>query len=109
MTLENILKAVSQKRPDLNRNEARAVATDILYSGEDEDVVLASGVIDKLLDGYKARQAALGKSVAASDPKTCPICKLPLKPVLLADDRPAVFCSKHFVVFPVPSKTEKEA
>lgn len=109
MKLDNILNAVAKKRPDLDRNEARAIATDILYSGEEPDNILASdGIIDKLVNGYKSRQSATAKNVAANDPTTCPVCKLPLKPVTLADDRKAVYCAKHFVVFPVPPKDKKE-
>ena len=103
MTLETILNEVETKRPDLKRQEARAVATDILYSGEPPDAMLASSAtIEKLIDGYRARQAAAGaQSVAANDPTICPVCKLPLKPIKLANDRAAVFCQKHFVVFPI--------
>ena len=109
MTLDNILNAVAKKRPDLERSEARAIATDILYSGEEpEDILASDSVIDKLVSGYKTRQSSMAKSVAANDPTTCPVCKLPLKPVTLADDRQAVYCSKHFVVFPVPPKEKKE-
>jgi len=102
MTLESILTEVIKMRPEINRQEARAVATDILYSGENPSDILASkSIVDKLLDGYRTRQAAAGaQSVAANDPTTCPVCKLPLKPIKLANDRKAVFCQKHFVVFP---------
>jgi hypothetical protein len=102
MTLETILNEVEIKRPELTRQEARAIATDILYSGEQPaDILASNAVIDKLIDGYRTRQAAAGaQSVAANDPTVCPVCKLPLKPVKLANDRTAVFCQKHFVVFP---------
>ena len=102
MTLETILNEVETKRPDLKRQEARAIATDILYSGEiTSDILASSATIDKLIDGYRARQAAASHSVAANDPTICPVCKLPLKPIKLANDRAAVFCQKHFVVFPI--------
>jgi hypothetical protein len=104
MSLESILGEVHRKRPDLGRLEARAVATDIFYSGEPASHVLASDeTTDRLVAGYKARLAG-SQSVAASDPATCPVCKAPLKPVKLANDRDAVYCSKHFVVFPVKPK-----
>jgi len=108
MTLESILNEITIKRPDLDRQEARAVATDIFYSGEEPEAILAStSTIDKLISGYKSRQAAAGAlSVAANDPTICPVCKLPLKPVKLANERKAVFCQKHFVVFPVPPSKE---
>lgn len=110
MMLETILKEIETKRPDLSRQEIRAVATDIFYSGEQPDAILASNAtIDKLISGYKSRQAAAGaQSVAANDPTTCPVCKLPLKPVRLANERKAVFCQKHFVVFPIPPSKEGE-
>ena len=102
MTLESILTEVTNKRPEINRLEARAIATDILYSGENAaDILASNSMVDKLLDGYRTRQAAAGaQSVAANDPTVCPVCKLPLKPIKLANDRKAVFCQKHFVVFP---------
>jgi hypothetical protein len=107
MTLETILNEVVTKRPELSRQEARAVATDILYSGEEASVVLASKpTIDKLISGYKTRQSNQ-LSVAANDPTTCPVCKIPLKPIKLTDDRPAVYCSKHFVVFPIRPEGQK--
>jgi hypoxanthine-guanine phosphoribosyltransferase len=109
MTVENILNAIETKRPDLTRQEARAVATDVFYSGEAVEDILASGTtLDKLINGYKSRQSAAAKSVTANDPKVCPVCKVPLKPIKLANDRKAVFCSKHFVVFPVPPSKEGE-
>jgi hypothetical protein len=106
MTLESIISAV-EERYQVSRQEARAVATDIFYSGEPVDDVLASkSVVDKLVSGYRTRLDAASKSVAANDPTTCPVCKLPLKPVLLVNDRKAVFCQKHFVVYPVPPSKE---
>jgi len=107
MTLEAIVHAVEVKHPELNRQEARAVATDIYYSGEQPDAILASSsTMDKLVNGFRARQAASENSVVANDPTICPVCKLPLKPVKLASERNAVFCQKHFVVFPVLPKAE---
>lgn len=109
MTLDGILQAVFQRKPSLKRNEARAIATDIFYSGEEPEGILGSdSTMDKLIQGYKSRQNATAKSVVANDPTICPVCKVPLKPVKLADDREAVFCSKHFVVFPVPPKNTEE-
>jgi hypothetical protein len=102
MTLESIVNDVITKRPDLKRHEARAVAADILYSGElPTDILASNSTIDKLVSGYRTRQASAGsQSVAANDPATCPVCKLTLKPIKLANERTAVFCQKHFVVFP---------
>lgn len=106
MTLETIVNAI-EARYQVSRQEARAVATDIFYSGEPVDEILASkSVVDKLVSGYRTRQATVAKSVTANDPTTCPVCKLPLKPVLLANERKAVFCQKHFVVYPVPPSKE---
>jgi len=58
------------------------------------------------VSGYKNRQGSM--SVAANDPTICPVCKAPLKPIKLANDRKAVFCQKHFVVFPVPPEKKEE-
>ena len=107
MSLDEIIKEIMEKRPNMERSEVRSIATDILYSGEQpKDILASSSTIDKLISGYKSRQAAAGaQSVAANDPTICPVCKLPLKPVRLANDRKAVFCAKHFVVFPtLPDK-----
>lgn len=106
--IDSIFKEVLQKRPELTRYEARALATDIYYSGETPDAILGSGsTIDRLLNNYKSRQTASTR-VTANDPTTCPICKLPLKPVLLMNDRNAVFCQKHFVVFPTSPENRGE-
>jgi len=106
MTVEAILGKVMDIKPELNNATARAVATDIYYGGEDPQTILATkSVIDKLISGYESRQAAAGaRSVVANDPTVCSICKLPLKPVKLADGRSAVYCAKHFVVFPSTNK-----
>lgn len=107
INLEDTIKEVTIKRPELDRNMVRAVATDIFYSGEDPTTVLASeSTLDRLITGYKSRQTAASQSVAANDPTICPVCKLPLKPVKLTNDRKAVFCAKHFVVFPIPPSKE---
>lgn len=109
MLYDTILDEVINKCPKIERQEARAIATDIYYSGDDAASILASpSVIDKLISGYKSRLAAGSQSVAANDPLTCPVCKLPLKPVKLANERKAVFCQKHFVVFPVKPEQKKE-
>lgn len=108
--VDKIIKEIMEKRPNMTRQEIRSVATDILYSGECPDTVLASSsTIDKLIEGYRSRQTAAGRqSVAANDPTICPVCNLPLKPVKLANDRKAVYCSKHFVVFPIRPEEKGE-
>lgn len=108
--LNRIVNAVCKKRPTLTLNEARAVATDIFYSGEDvEDVLASESVVDKLLINYRTRASSSERSVVANDPTTCPICNTVLKPVKLANDRDAVFCQKHFVVFPVKPTSKGKA
>lgn len=106
--LESLITIIEKKRPNLSKEEVRAVATDIYYSGEEPADILASpSILDKLIGGYKNRLAAASQSVAANDPTICPICKVPLKPVKLANERSAVFCQKHFVVFPTkPAKKD---
>jgi hypothetical protein len=109
MAVDNIISAVEKRYPTLTRQEARAVATDIFYSGEDVGEILANQpTVDRLISGYRTRQAAAANSVTANDPTVCPVCKIPLKPVKLADDRKAVYCSKHFVVFPVPPEKKEQ-
>ena len=110
MTVESIIKELGSRNPAWSREEVRAVATDIFYSGEPTREILGSDkLLDKLLTGFASRQASSADRVAADDPNTCPICKLPLQPVILAEGRHAVFCSKHFVVYPVKKpKTEEK-
>jgi hypothetical protein len=106
--LDSIITTIEKKRPDLNRQEVRSIATDIYYSGEDPSTILASsGTLDRLISGYKSRLAAASQSVAANDPTICPICKVALKPVKLANERKAVYCSKHFVVFPIKPENKE--
>lgn len=105
MTLDSILNEVVSKKTTLSRQEARAVAADIYYSGENaKDILASDDMVDKLLNNYRARASANSQSVAANDPTICPICRTSLKPIKLANDKDAVFCQKHFVVFPVRPK-----
>lgn len=106
---ESIVTTIQEQRPDLNRAEVRAVATDIFYSGEPASEILGEkSLLDKLVSGYQSRQSATARRVAAEDPTICPICKQILKPVKLAGGRKAVFCAKHFVVYPVRPEKPKE-
>jgi hypothetical protein len=109
MTVESIMNTIHEQCPDLDRAEVRAVATDILYSGEPVHEILGKkSLLDKLISGYQTRQSATARRVAAEDPNICPICKQTLKPVKLAEGRKAVFCAKHFVVYPVRPEKPKE-
>ena len=111
MTIESIMGVIQDTRPGLSREQVRSVATDIHYSGLPVCELIASEeIIDKLVSGYQSRQTATANRVAAEDPKTCPICKAVLTPVKLAQGRDAVYCAKHFVVYPIPptKKTEED-
>jgi hypothetical protein len=102
MSIESIMNQLRKSRPELAKGEVRAVATDLYYSGEPAtELVANNSLIDKLVSGYQSRQSGIEGRVAANDPHSCPICKLPLKPVTLINDREAVICAKHFVVYPV--------
>lgn len=100
--MEQIVAHIKKLRPDLDSQGARSIATDLYYSGEWEEVIASDSAVDKLIKSYQNRtQADATRRVAANDPTRCPICKTELKPVKLDSDRDAVWCSKHFVVFPV--------
>ncbi len=105
MSIDAIVQKISGNYPHLVREEVRALATDIHYSGEQPEVILANeDVMDKLIHNFRNRHKP--KRALADNDRECPICKLPLKAVLLADDRPASFCPKHFVVFPVKKEAK---
>jgi len=109
MSIELIMNQIEKERPNLKRDEVRAVATDIYYSGEPASEIIASdSIVDKLVSGYQSRQTATANRVSAEDPHNCPICKLPLKPVTLIHDRKAVMCAKHFVVYPIKPEVVKD-
>jgi hypothetical protein len=83
-----------------NEDLVRSVVTDLRYSGDPELVLSNEDLIRRLGDKYKQRLEGSKKRVSAEDGNICPICNLPLKPVKLSGDRMAMWCSKHFVVFP---------
>lgn len=99
--MEQIVAKLKKLRPELDNQGVRAVAADLYYSGEWEEVIASDSAVDKLIRSYQNRtQADATRRVAANDPTRCPICKTPLAPIKLDNDRDAVWCSKHFVVFP---------
>lgn len=107
--MEQIVAKLKQRRPDLDGQGLRAISADLYYSGEWENVIASDSAVDKLIKSYQNRtQADATRRVAANDPTRCPICKTELKPVKLDSDRDAVWCSKHFVVFPVKKAKSNE-
>lgn len=103
MTKDQINKELKKIHPELIPTIRQQIAADIFYSGEPETILADLDIVDKLISSYHEKLASKGgdRAVAARDPNTCPECQQPMKPVLLADDRPAKYCPKHFVVFPV--------
>jgi hypothetical protein len=79
----------------------RSVVKDVEFSGDPELVLCNESLIKRLGEKFQERVEGNKKRVQAEDAECCPICKFPLKPVRLAGDRKAVWCSKHFVVFPI--------
>jgi hypothetical protein len=108
MDKDQIAKKLRLVRPQLSPEARQAIAADIYYSGEPETVLADLNLVDKLISSYHEKIASKGgnRAVAARDPNTCPECQLPMKPVLLADDRPAKYCPKHFVVFPCKQESK---
>ena len=98
--IESLATRLAQLRPRQSREAVRAVATDLVYSGEADVVLAQPSVVDRLFDRFRLSQKG-PLQVQAQDAKTCPICKTLMRPVKLDDDVPAVYCNKHFVVFPV--------
>jgi len=106
MDKDQISTKLRTLRPQLSPEARQSISADIYYSGEPETVLADFNVMDKLISSYQEKLASQGgnRAVAARDPNTCPECQIPMKAVLLADDRPAKYCPKHFVVFPVKSE-----
>lgn len=106
MDKDKIFTEIQKLKPDWAKEKARAVTADVFYSGEPELVLSDNNVLEKLGERFQARMEA-GFKATASDPDTCPICKYPMKPVKLDRERDAVWCSKHFIVF--PNKANRES
>jgi hypothetical protein len=99
---EDLVAKLRQLRPNRQGSAYRAVASDLYYSGE----FVAAGQLDdegELLDrmflAYSNKSKPSNK-ITAEDPASCPLCKLRLTPVKLDSERKAVWCSRHFVVYP---------
>ena len=95
--VQSILKTDDEKM-------VQSVATDVEFSGDPEIVLANEALIMRLGNKYQDRVEGI-KRVQADNGTMCPICKLPMKPIKLTADKAAVWCSKHFVVFPVKSAT----
>jgi len=96
MSIDKLTKEISERYPQRTSSEVRAVATDLQYSGIEADSI----IVDRLFKRMEERAFAKDRPAISEDSKTCPICKTPLQAVALYQDRPALFCQKHFVVFP---------
>jgi hypothetical protein len=94
-------KRVQQILGTADEDMVRSVVKDVEFSGDPELVLCNEELIKKLGEKYQERVEGNKKRVQAEDSATCPICKYPLKPVRLSGDRKAVWCSRHFVVFPI--------
>lgn len=107
MDKEFIYKKLKRRYPDQEPEDLRAITADIYYSGIAEDLMQQN--LDSMLARYKSKKASGSTlKVQADDPNACPICKSPLQPVKLDASVNAVFCAKHFVVFPAKDAAAEE-
>lgn len=104
MDKEHIYKIIAARYNDKDQKTLESIAADVFYSGEPAAVLASGDLLDKLFLRFEQKQVE-GKKAAGVDSNTfCPICKMSTAMVKLANDVPARWCSRHFVVFPV--KTE---
>lgn len=107
---EQIVAILEKRYAGRAREALECVAADVYYSGEPAAVLASESVIDKLFDSYNSRRAAVDakKGASVDSNEFCPICKMATAGIKLADDRPAKWCPRHFVVFPIKAKEERE-
>lgn len=98
---EDLVAKLRSLRPNQKSEAYRAVASDLYYSGEfteanqlEEDGAL----LDRMFLAYSTKTKQ--NRVVAEDPASCPLCKTRLTPVKLDREKKAVWCSRHFVVYP---------
>jgi len=103
MTKEQLLERIRKLRPNKTEAAYRAVASDLYYSQEysnpqelDKDAV----ILDRMFLAYNSKTKDMQKKVMAEDPASCPLCKMRMTPVMLDTERKAVWCNRHFVVYP---------
>ena len=102
-TREDLMARLRVLRPKETVAACRAVASDLYYSGEFKEVSEIDGegeILEKLFSSYSHKVSAKDNKVLAEDPASCPLCKMRLSPVKLSQNCTAVWCSRHFVVYP---------
>jgi|APGre2960657505_1045072.scaffolds.fasta_scaffold08945_1 hypothetical protein len=100
MNKDKIYKILEARYGQESKEAIASVAADVYYSGEAEVALASSNVINKLFDRFTKRASIEStKSASVESNAFCPICKLGTQKIMLSD-RPAVWCSRHFVVFP---------
>jgi len=107
MDLENIVQKLEEQQGEASPQAIRAIAADIYYSGEAEDIINDSSLVSRLFERWRNRSEAQ-TSVNDTEPRACPICKTALENVKLDKDRPALWCPRHFVVFPIKQEKKEE-
>ena len=98
---EDLVSKLRSLRPNQTSGAYRAVASDLYYSGEFTEAHQLndeSRLLDRMFLAYSAKSKT--SKVVAEDPASCPLCKTRLTPVKLDRDKKAVWCSRHFVVYP---------
>lgn len=103
MNRDDIYKKLRKDFPEKESTFIEKVTADVYYSGEPETILSSSKLVDKLFSRWEKRalEAEVTQKVAAESNSICPICKIPTTPIKLDGNRPAKWCSRHFVVFPV--------
>ena len=101
MKVEKILKKLKASYSEKDDSALRSVAASVYYSGEAEEILADSDLLDKMFASYDHRVNVFKTSVNSQDPDQCPICKIPLTGVKLDSDRKAKWCNRHFVVLPI--------
>ena len=111
---EAIVAILERRYAGKTRGELESVAADVYYSGEPASVLASNSTLDKLFDSYNRHKSEIDakRSATVDTNEFCPICKTVTASIKLSDDRPAKWCPRHFVVFPIkgekPKKDEDE-
>lgn len=98
---EDLVAKLRLLRPNQNNEAYRAVASDLYYSGAFIEASQLDGedaLLERMFLAYSTKTKQ--SRVMAEDPFCCPLCKARLTPIKLNHDVRAVWCSRHFVVYP---------
>lgn len=101
LSKEDLARKLSEIRSKENSDAIRSVASDLYYSGEfieASQLDTENALLDRMFLAYSNKTKE--NRVIAEDPASCPLCKARLTPIKLDQQRKAVWCSRHFVVYP---------